>query len=41
MTNNVIGLRDGIGRRARGAEIRDQGSKRDRISGGQRNDALP
>jgi hypothetical protein len=41
MTNNVIGLRDGIGRLARGAEIRDQAGKRDRISGGQRNDALP
>lgn len=41
MTNNVIGLRDGIGSRARGAEIRDQAGKRDRISGGQRNNALP
>jgi hypothetical protein len=41
MTNNVIGLCDGIGRRARGAEIRDQAGERDRISDGQPNNALP
>ena len=41
MTNNVIGLRDGIGRRAGGTKIRDQAGERNGISGGQRNDALP
>jgi hypothetical protein len=41
MTNNIVGLRDGVGRRARGTEIRDQAGERNGISGGQRNNALP
>jgi len=39
MTNNVIGLRDGIGSCARSAKIRNEAGKRDGVSGAQRNDA--
>jgi hypothetical protein len=41
MANNVIGLRDGIGSGPRSAKIRNQAGERNRISGGQRNNALP
>jgi hypothetical protein len=41
MTDNGVGLRDGIGCRLGGAEARDQACKRNRIGGGERNNALP
>jgi hypothetical protein len=40
MTNSVIGLRNGIGRRARGAKIRDQAGERNRVSRDERDNAL-
>jgi hypothetical protein len=41
MTNNVIGLRDRISGGLGGTEIRNEASERNRVSGGQRNNALP
>jgi len=40
MTDNGVGLRNGIGCRLGGAEARDQAGERNRISGGKRNNAL-
>jgi hypothetical protein len=40
MTDNGVGLRDGIGCRLGGAEARDQACERNRISGGERKNAL-
>jgi hypothetical protein len=41
MTNDVVGLRDGVGSRPRSAKIRNQAGERNDISGDQRNNALP